>query len=282
MENIENYFPETFPTNEGWKADCPYCGKTKRLYWNVEKNIGCCMTADCAWHYSRGGVTAYRLRALVKKEGIRYTQPTRIIERPKDLESKLPEEFKLLDELDASLRDSLYAYLNSRGILTKTLKRQQVGYCEQGSLWGYIIFPVFDSEGKVIYWQGRRFKDRKQKFFNPPASNKKEIFYQLGGSIQTKHLIVVESIFNALTLDTGRPFRRTAVIALLGKTLSEHQLDHIRSYDKYLRDVVLALDPDAMQDTIQIAKKLTDCGFIVRIARVPDGEDLNSLGRGRA
>ena len=210
-EDIRNLFAEIRETQEGFKSDCPSCGRKDKFWFNEEKRVGCCFEAGCKFHYSNGGCTEYRLRAYLRKEGIRYVTP--VVVKQSFQDNALPEEFRILDELEEPVRNTIYAYLNSRGLHSKTLQRQKVGYCETGKYWGYIIFPVFSAEGKVIYWQGRRFKDRKQKFFNPPCSNKKEIFYQLGGSQMTKRIIVVESVINALTLDAGKTLSRTAIMA---------------------------------------------------------------------
>ena len=86
---------------------------------------------------------------------------------------------------------------------------------------------------------------------------------------------------NALTLvGSGIP-SRWAVIALLGKTMSEQQRERVLAYERHLREVVIALDPDTRSrgEDIDIAQSLSGYGFVVRIAEFPKGEDVNSVGR---
>lgn len=283
MEDVRGLFEKTLDTQEGFRADCPRCQRDGkfRLYWNDTKNLGCCFTAGCMWEGSRGGVSLYRLKAWVRKEGIQYFSHSRVVEveKPKDDKILLPKEYKLLDELEQEDRDGVYAYLLGRGIMRRTLRDMKVGYCSTGKFWGYIIFPVLDADGNVIYWQGRRYKQRTPKFYNPKASNKKDIFYQIGGNSGTRKLIIVESIMNALTLAGAETPTRWAVIALLGHSLSEVQREHILCYERNLQEVIIALDPDAQKDAPEMASSISGLNFNVKIAEIPTGEDLNSLGR---
>jgi len=281
--DVRDYFEQTWDTGEGFRAMCPRCGDDKgKFYFNEEKGVGCCFHAGCPWNANQGGVGLFRLRAYMRREGIKFTRPSIHIERPKDDAVVLPEGYQLLDEIPNPLRQTLYAYLQSeRGLMRQTIQMMKVGYCTTGKFWGYFIFPVFDLEGNVIYWQGRRFKNRALKFWNPAASNKKEICYQIGGTVLTRRIIIVESIMNALTLvGSGIP-SRWAVIALLGKTMSEQQRERVLAYERHLREVVIALDPDTRSrgEDIDIAQSLSGYGFVVRIAEFPKGEDVNSVGR---
>jgi Toprim domain-containing protein len=287
MQNdIRDYFEQTWDTGEGFRALCPRCDDTVgKFYFNIDKAVGCCFHADCLWSSTRGGVGLFRLRAFMRREGVRFAKPSIQIERPKDNAIVLPKEYKLLDELEAPLRKSIYAYLKEdRGLMRQTLQLMKVGYCEKGKFWGYIIFPVFDLEGTVVYWQGRRFKSRTPKFWNPASSSKKEICYQIGGTRETHKIVIVESIINALTLVGADIPTRWAVIALLGKTMSEQQKERILGYEKSLHEIVIALDPDTRKknEHIDIAQKLSGYGFVVRLAKFPEGEDVNSVGRLKA
>lgn len=278
--DLRSLFDKVIDTSEGFRTCCPRCGDEKfKLYWNEEKELGCCFHVGCQWLFSKGGITKHRLLAFMKQEGISYSY-TRLhkVERPKEADIKLPEEFKLLDELEEGERQMVCSYLTSRGLRLRTLRRMKVGYCSTGKFWGYIIFPVMNSEGEVVYWQGRQYKQRKAKFYNPKASNKKEVFYQIGGGPRTRRVIIVESIINALTLVRSDEMGKDAVIALLGKTMSEQQRQHILSYERSLREIVVLLDPDAAKEAVSIAAQLEGYGIGIRLAVVPQGTDVNTLG----
>jgi len=281
--SLRSLFPQIMETSEGFKTNCPRCkDRTMRLYINEEKGVGCCFHQECDWYKDRGGVTAARLRAWFGQR-VRYQEP-QVLEPAKGADVRLPKEYQLLDELDEDLSESVYDYLESRGFMRKTLRQMRVGYCERGRHWGYIIFPVFNANGEVVYWQGRRFKNREPKFFNPASSKKAGLVYQLGQSTHPKSIILVESIMNALTLATGSDTVGQLIMALLGSSLSDQQLDHILCYEKYLHEIIIAMDGDAQRAAVEMAKRLYSDyrSFAVKIAQFPQTEDINALGRERS
>lgn len=278
LTDVKDFFPLIKETGEGWRANCPRCGDEKmRLYWNSEKNVGCCFHAGCPWYKDRGGVTAYRLTAYLKGQGIQITIPD-VIEKAPNVELELPEEFHTLDEMKRKYSEPIYDYLEARGLRKKIVDRARVGYCREGKMWGYIIFPVFNPDGELVYWQGRRFKDRKSKFFNPVSSNKNEIIYQIRSEAKPKYIVIVESIINALTLESGWEGNDVVIMATLGKGLTEYQKQRILTYErKGGQELWLGLDPDAIREALDFAKYVGTF-MTVRIPRFSEGEDINSLG----
>ena len=279
MKDIANYFRKIIKTNEGWRSQCPRCADNQnKFYWNEEKQVGCCFHHDCVWFYQRGGVTLNRALAFFNSEGLTLQIPE-IVEDDAEADVQLPEEFKLIKDHDFSKRETLYSYLESRGLGRKIVDAARVGYCENGRWWGYLIFPVFNDEGKVVYHQKRRFKDREPKFHNPKSSRKSELVYRINEHVRPYKIILVESIINALTIE-NLSNAHTVVMALLGKSLSDKQKEYVLSFEKKLKEIVVALDGDARRDAVEIAEKFWASGISnVRIAPIPDGEDLNSLGR---
>lgn len=281
MSDVSGYFGKIWETSEGWKSNCPKCGNLDRTFnWNTDKGVGCCFHASCAWYFKNGGVTAGRLHAFFSRAGIHHVVPE-VIAESKEADVELPEEFQLIRDLKSELRSSLYAYLSRRHIPRRVVDRTRLGYCESGKRWGYIILPVFDDEGKVVYWQGRRFKNREPKFYNPKSSKKSDLVYCVSRGTKPNRIVVVESVMNALTLETMER-GRTAVMAILGKTISEAQRDKILWHEKYVKEFVVALDGDARRDAVELAEKFQGIFPCTKIANVPNGEDINSLGREKA
>lgn len=278
--DIAGYFEQVTETSEGFKARCPACGDTRKLFsWNTQKQVGCCHQAECRWYVGHGGVTLGRLRAWFNKQGIEHVIPE-VIEAAPEADVELPKEFELVKDLDNRDRENIYAYLRHRDLPRQIVDRAKVGYCKSGKYWGYIILPIFDEDGAVAYWQGRRFKDREPKFWNPRSSKKSELIYCVSRSTRPKSMVVVESAINALTLESI-DISSIMIIAILGKSMSDSQRDQILVHEKSLRELVIALDGDARRDTVEIAAKFD--GIVpVKIANVPDGEDINSLGREKA
>jgi hypothetical protein len=59
-------------------------------------------------------------------------------------------------------------------------------------------------------------------------------------------------------------------------------MDYILSHERYTKEIIIALDGDARRDTVGIAERLQHTKCIIKMANVPDGEDINSLGREKA
>lgn len=279
MSDVRDFFEEIKETREGFRANCPKCDDSERkFHWNEEKGAGCCFHSSCDWYYERGGVYEARLRAFFGDAPVLHT-PT-VIRASETSDVQLPEEFKLLEDA-GSVGEMVVEYLRGRGLKKRVIENAQVGYCKKGRFWGYIIFPVFDND-EVVYWQGRRFKKRDPKFWNPESSKKTEFIFQLDNGVQkARRVILVESIINAMTLHDGHDNPRNAVFALIGKTLSDAQLQRIMVYEKWMKEIVVALDPDAWRDAVGIAKRLHRTSIRVRLARVTKGEDINTLGYDR-
>lgn len=284
MRDVKSYFPAITETNEGWKANCPACDDQKKAFnWNDAKQVGCCFHADCRWYYQRGGVTARRLLGFFSGSNVVPIIPN--IVEASEPEVGLPEEFRVIEEQKPNLRETLYAYLSSRGISRRVVDKARLGYCENGKHWGYLIFPVFNEDGEVVYWQGRRFKDREPKFINPKSSRKTELIYRINPTARPKKIVLLESILNVLTLENMSVGATTVPIGLFGKTISLIQIQKVLEVEKYLREIIIALDPDARREAIGIAEQFSFLQEIpgnrvlIKIPRFPANEDVNSLGR---
>lgn len=278
-----SFFSVIKETHEGWKAHCPMCGNNDwTLHWNTEKQVGTCHHSSCPWYTERGGVTFKRLAGFFRWKGGQQDHLPEVIQASPEADIQLPKEFQLIENLDSSLRENLLAYLELRGFHKKIVHRARLGYCSSGEFWGYLIAPVFDN-GEVVYWQGRRFKNRNPKFWNPASSRKNDLLYRIGSSRRPRRIVLVESIFNAITLEAVSDNHHSdLILGLLGKSISAEQIDKILVYRRYVREIVIALDPDAINRTVEIAAQLSSVFPSVKIPLFPEGEDINSLGREKA
>lgn len=282
MRDIQSYFTMVKETREGWKANCPRCEDTEmKLYWNTEKEVGCCFHSNCPWFKGRGGVTIRRIQAFLERSGIEYTIPE-VIKAAPEADITLPEEFLTLKEMSKYDSEPIYDYLEARGLPHKVVDKARVGYCTTGKFWGYIIFPVFDDEGRVIYWQARSYKKREKKWHNPTFSAKGEILYRISSPKKPETIILVESIINLLTLETAHHNSHVAIFALLGSSMTDAQMDKILVYERRLKDIVIALDDDAIRAAVLMAERLAGIIPSIRIAKFPEGQDVNSVGREKA
>lgn len=279
--DIQGFFPQVWETGEGWKANCPACGDhEKKFHWNTEKGIGCCFHSNCKWFVGNHGVSEFRLKAWFNIRGFEHVIPE-VIKAAPEADVDLPEEFELIQDLEKRDRSNIYSYMESRDIPRKIIDKAKVGYCASGKYFGYMIFPVFDEDGAVAYWQGRRFKNREPKFWNPKSSKKSELVYCISKTRKPHTIVLVESVINVLTLEI-LGHGKTMIMGILGKSLSDTQREHILQYERKLKELVIALDGDARRDTVTIADRFKGIIPVVRIANIPNGEDINSLGRERA
>lgn len=282
-DKLRGHFRNVKETSEGFKADCPACDDDGgRFAFNETKRVGCCFHASCIWFYGKGGVSERRLQGFFSKHGIAYKIPDTINLAVKG-DAALPAEYEPLDELPSYISDDLYLYLGNRGIPKKIVEAAQIGYCQSGKLWGYLIFPVVDEERVVQYWQARRYKKREPKFRNPTGVDKSNLVYQIGTAMKPRRIILVESIINNLTI-VSLTTRKDLPLSIFGKTMSEVQRDYVLQYQKWLSEVIIALDGPQEKDNtrhaaVQIAKAFEGAVPAVKIAKIPEAEDINSLGR---
>ena len=138
-----------------------------------------------------------------------------------------------------------YRYLRDRRVTDEEMERYSIGYCSEGFYGERIILPIYDKD-ELKYYVGRTYTNRIPKYLNAQSHRDQVIFKTFDGAV--KRAVVVEGIFGALRI--GKVF---PTIALLGKTMSEHQMKLIC---QSTRRAYILLDPDAYGDTMQVAKRL--------------------------
>jgi hypothetical protein len=275
--DVQDFFERVWQTSEGFRSNCPRCDDDEgKFYYNTTKGAGCCFHAGCPWFKENGGITERRLLSWFGHVGVTPTNPLVVEQRP-DLETKLPDEFQALDDVPDELRSQLESYLcDVRGLDLKAVYRAKIGYCPKGRWWGYFIVPIFDDDGLVAYWQARRYKNREPKFYNPASTRKSKLVYQVGTEPKPKRVVVVESVFNALTL---WGMAGTVTLALLGHSMSADQRDRVFCFERTMEEIVIMLDPDAWKDSVALAKQLSKPSAPkIKLVHVPYGHDTNSLG----
>ena len=146
---------------------------------------------------------------------------------------------------------------------------------------GRLMFPIFDSFGKIIAFGGRALGDEKPKYINSPDSlvyDKRNHLYAMNFARkeQSKQLIVVEGYMDAIAMHVAG-FRNT--VAALGTSFTDSQL---KLCSRYAEEVVFFFDADnagqnaalrAIKMMMEYLKKLTGINIRIKIAKVPDGKD---------
>lgn len=181
-----------------------------------------------------------------------------------------------------SLRD----YLTSAGISHEIgLKAGLLGQGRRGAydrLRHRITFPICDVRGRVVGFGGRALNAQDVKYINSPESAlyvKREHLYGLNVVVSTRRnvdrIVLVEGYMDVISLfDHGIDY----VVASLGTALTPDQGKLLR---RYTSEVIIAYDADRAGETA--ASRGMDIlaaeGLNVRVARLPQGEDPDSLVR---
>ncbi len=202
-----------------------------------------------------------------------------------------------------------YAYMKNRGISDETLNKFGIGYADGrwDSLYGHlkglgiteekmmelgliskskdryfdkfrdrVIFPIWNTGGKVIGFGGRIVGDGEPKYLNSQESSifqKKYNLYGLnltGGEVRKEDaIILVEGYMDVVSLYQGG-IRN--VSASLGTALTENQARLIRRYTK---NVILSYDADqaGQNAAMRGLDILYNEGCRARVLKVTDGKD---------
>ena len=180
---------------------------------------------------------------------------------------KLPDDFKpLWNGNDGIVKRHALTYLYKRGITDDDIIKYNIGYCDSGLYSNRIIVPSYDSNGRLNFFVGRDFYSSKMKYKNSPTS--KDI---IGFDIfinWDEPIILCEGVFDAMA------FKRNA-IPLFGKTVPKSLQKKIIEFG--VKTLYLALDNDAMSDTIKITDMFLSEGIDVKIMVLKD-KDPSELG----
>ena len=122
--------------------------------------------------------------------------------------------------------------------------------------------------GKLNYFIARDYKDAaSQKYKNPPVASKEIIGWELFINWDAP-IILVEGIFDALTIKRN-------VIPLFGKVLHDKLMQKLVMSS--VNRIYIALDQDARRDALRQAEKLMSYGKEVYMVEL-EGKDANEIG----
>lgn len=262
----------------GWmKGDCPDCGKENKYGVHLEDDRTNCFSC---------GYRVRPLRALMALEGfntlnqaylfLRAFEGAEYIRRedPKieTRAAEFPPGYHLISLGDSEVAKLARNYMKKRGFSLNSLEMAGIGYCDEGEYFGCIIIPYYRL-GKLVYYTGRRFINWVgEKFKNPRMEDfgvgKSTLIYNVDSLQMYKHIRVVESATNALTM-------RDRTIAIGGKAISDYQLNCLMKSP--CTSISIILDPDAYSEAIALGLRIVNYKQI-KVIKLPDGYDANDLG----
>lgn len=289
-QKIGSYFKQkyqAFDYRRGWlKGTCPMCDSQFKFGINLSVNVVHCF--KCSYINSASNTIMVLENLSTWKEFLYFIEPfpeefrSLIKTEPKqEIVSSprvLPEGFVLLRLGKGQLKEIFKRYLvYKRHISMEVAYRARVGYVPDfnSKYFGYLIFPVVGDirPYKTVYFQARKVFGNGPKFNNPEISDqlisKTSLFYNGRALYKYKKVYWVESILNGLTLGVQS-------IASLGKGIHKMQISKV--LESPVEEVIIALDPDALVEAIQLAFKLIWYKR-VKVLILPEGFDVNDLGR---
>jgi hypothetical protein len=149
-------------------------------------------------------------------------------------------------------------YFNSRGLDYKSFENIDIRVCDnpEDELFGRIVFPISKIDRSLIGWVARAYLSGiKPKYLNSKSSKITHSFFNIENVIGNDYVIVVEGVFDALTLLS---FKLPA-IASLGCKLSRVQLELLEQ--NFCRKFIL-FDKDALVQAKKFASQLSG-GFVI-------------------
>lgn len=148
------------------------------------------------------------------------------------------------------------------------------------NFWDRILFPIWDTQGRLIAFGGRAMGDAMPKYINSPDTPLYEKSRHLYGLFQglpsvrkARRLVVLEGYMDVVVC---HQFGFEITAATLGTALTD---SHVRILRRYVDHVTLLFDPDAAgaQATVRGGELLVAAGFQVDVVTLPDAMDPDEL-----
>jgi DNA primase len=178
---------------------------------------------------------------------------------------------------DAAVRKGWTAeILESAGLLRR---KEETGRIFD-HFWNRVIFPIRDTQGRVVAFGGRARGDALPKYINSPEtpvySKSRHLYglFQGLSSVRKKRNVVILEGYMDVAVCHQYGFDWTA--ATLGTALTE---DHLRLLRKYADSVTLLFDPDTAgaAATLRGGEMLLESGMPVNVVTLPDGRDADEI-----
>jgi DNA primase len=252
---------------------CPICNHKKpKLIVNINSGNFNCWTCHPP---TKGGNPAKLLKLIgAQKEKILEIskffgkQKANIVEEEFEPVT-LPQEFIPLAEPTSSLelRHAL-AYLNRRGVTQSDIIKYGIGYCDSGRYRGKVIIPSYNSDNRVNYFVARSISDSAIRKFDAPKCKKSDVIGFENTINWDVPIILCEGPFDGIAV------KRNA-IPLFGKTIPSAVMK--RLVESRVKTVYLALDRDALRESIDSAEKLIKMGKDVYLLDLEE-KDPSDIG----
>ena len=228
------------------------------------------------WVSGQGGHNLFQLFKKVKATKKEYGELKELSDdfsfeyvptKQQNKDVKLPDEYKpMWVKSNSPIYKHALKYLKSRNISEDDMIKYSIGYCEEGLYSNRIIIPSYDEEGKLNFFVGRDIFDSKLKYRNSPTP-KDIIGFELFVNWK-EPILLVEGALDAISTKINS-------IPLFGKTIMNNLKRKI--LEKKVKTLYVALDNDAVKDSMRIVEELMNEGIKVHMITMIE-KDPNDLG----
>lgn len=175
--------------------------------------------------------------------------------------------------------DGVYKYLKSKGykddmIVKAGLINIDERYGVSGKFWNRVMFPIMDSNSRVIGFGGRVMGDAKPKYLNSPETvifDKSRNLYGLNRARSSKkpYFLLCEGYMDVISLHQAG---FTNAVASLGTALTS---GHASLIKRYVREVYLTYDSDeaGTRAALRAVPILKEAGITARVIRMDPYKD---------
>jgi hypothetical protein len=172
------------------------------------------------------------------------------------------------------IRDYAYAYLKGRGFSRYHVEKYNLQFTAIGYYEHRIIIPIYNKEGKLANWLGRKFINSKEGRYK--NCRLQDCTTRLAESIygaeyfQGDVLRIVEGAFDKMRIGDS-------AVALNRSQFSRTQRNIVSKLarDKYYISVIL--DSEAISRAISIAEELSPFHPRIKVVQLPEGKDPASM-----
>ena len=228
------------------------------------------------WVSGQGGHNLFQLFKKVKASKKEYGELKELSDdfsfeyvpiKQENKEVKLPDEYKpIWVKSNSPIYKHALKYLKSRGVSSDDMIKYSIGYCEDGLYSNRIIIPSYDNEGKLNFFVGRDVFDSKLKYRNSPTP-KDIVGFELFVNWE-EPILLVEGALDAISTKINS-------IPLFGKTIMNSLKRKI--LEKKVKTLYVALDNDAVKDSMRIVEELMNEGIKVHMIKMTE-KDPNDIG----
>lgn len=182
----------------------------------------------------------------------------------------LPQEFKSLTKKseDPEYKNALYYAINVRKLTPQDIIRYNIGYCDSGRYSGRLIIPSYDSNFELNYFQARAYYKEDQMRYNNPKIDYNSIIGFESMIDWNSPITLVEGALDAIGV-------RQNCIPSFGKNVSDKL--RLKILEMNVRDINIFLDPDAIKNSIDLAKEFLSSGRRVKMI-ISKGDDPSKMG----